>query len=90
MVASSTSIIGISSRTGYTRLHSAHFRLVPSAFSVSGFLHTGHTRMSINSFSIIAALYAADYSRNRFAPGHELMNKTGYQFPGDALFDAIQ
>jgi hypothetical protein len=58
IVASSTSMIGILSRTGYTRRHSVHFRLVPSSFCVSGFLHTGQTRISINSFSIIGKLYA--------------------------------
>ena len=58
MVASSTSMIGILSRTGYTRRHSLHFRLVPSSFWINGFLHTGQTRISINSFSIIGKLYA--------------------------------
>jgi hypothetical protein len=65
IVASSTSIIGISSRTGYTRRHSLHFRLVPSSFWASGFLHTGHTKMSINSFSTIAALYAGDWTESK-------------------------
>jgi len=57
MVASSTSMIGILSRTGYTRRHSLHFKLVPSSFWINGFLHTGQTRISIKSFSIIEALY---------------------------------
>ena len=59
MVASSTSIIGILSRTGYTRRHAVHFRLLPSSFWTNGFLQTGHTRISINSLSIIGKLYAS-------------------------------
>jgi hypothetical protein len=58
MVASSTSIIGILSRTGYTRRHSLHFRLVPSSFWTNVFLHTGQTKISISSLSIIGKLYA--------------------------------
>ena len=58
MTASSTSRMGMSSRTGYTLRHSAHFRLDPSLFCVSGFLHAGHTRISIRSSGIIQGFYA--------------------------------
>src|SRR5713226_8075098 len=53
MWASSTSIIGMLSRIGYTLRHSPHLRLCPSSLSTSGFLHTGHTRISSNSLSIM-------------------------------------
>lgn len=57
MVASSTSRIGMSSRTGYTRRHSAHFRLSPLFFCTSGFLQTGQTRISSSSLDTMSQLY---------------------------------
>src|ERR1700744_4872547 len=49
MRASSTSMTGISSRMGYTRLHSTHLRPFSSCLSSTGALHTGQTRISSNS-----------------------------------------
>ena len=57
ILASSTSRMGMSSRTGYTRRHSAHFRLSPSACKASGFLQTGQTRISSKSCGIMSELY---------------------------------
>ncbi len=54
MTASSTSSIGMLSRTGYTRWHSPHFRLSPVSLSTSGFLQTGQTSMSRRSWGIMA------------------------------------
>ena len=49
MVASSTSMIGMSSRTGYTRKHLPHLRAVSSFTSVTGVLQTGQARISSSS-----------------------------------------
>src|SRR5437660_11445726 len=45
--------MGMLSRIGYTLRHSPHLRLCPSSFSSSGFLHTGHTRISSSCLSIM-------------------------------------
>ena len=44
--ASSTSITGISSRMGYTRLHWVHFSPLPSGFNSTFTLQTGHASIS--------------------------------------------
>ena len=44
------------SRTGYTRLHSPHFRLSPFSFWTRGFLQTGQTRMSRRSCGIMGSI----------------------------------
>ncbi len=44
------------SRTGYTRLHSPHFRLSPFSFWMRGFLQTGQTRMSRRSWGIMGSI----------------------------------
>ena len=54
--ASSTSITGISSRIGYTRLHSTHFRPFSSCFSSTGALQSGQTRISSRSLLMAIVL----------------------------------
>src|SRR5437867_5839942 len=51
MVASSMSITGMSSLTGYTRLHVPHFSAVPFLTGVTGVLQFGHARISSSSGS---------------------------------------
>ncbi len=58
IVASSTSMIGISSLTAYTRLHCTHFKLSGAFRYSNACLHAGHTKISNNSFAIMQALYA--------------------------------
>ena len=53
MVASSTNMTGMLSLIGYTLRHSPHLRLFPLSLTSSGFLQTGHTRISKSSLSII-------------------------------------
>src|SRR6185436_4675056 len=50
--ASSISITGMSSRIGYTRWHWTHFNPLPSGFSSTVALQSGHTRISSNSLLI--------------------------------------
>lgn len=53
---------------GYAQRHSAHFRLSGFAFSVSGFLHAGQTRISSRSWGIMCTILApSPRSRNRTA-----------------------
>ena len=49
MRASSTSITGMSSRTGYTRRHVEHFRPFWSPVSFTEVLHRGQTKISRSS-----------------------------------------
>jgi hypothetical protein len=56
MVASSTSMTGMLSRTGYTLRHSPHLRLFPLSLTSSGFLHTGQTKISKSSLSIMGEI----------------------------------
>ena len=51
IVASSTSITGMSSLIGYTRWQVAHLRAVPFLTSVTGVLQCGQARISSNSGS---------------------------------------
>src|SRR5690606_2051991 len=55
MVASSTSITGMSSLIGYTRWQVAHLRAVPSLTSVTGVLQLGQARISSSCGSIAMA-----------------------------------
>jgi hypothetical protein len=52
ILASSGSITGISSRTGYTRRQFPHFSPDPSLSNSTRVLHTGQTRMSRAYFGI--------------------------------------
>src|SRR5262249_51162484 len=54
-LASSTSMTGISSRMGYTRWHSTHFKPLPSGFNSTVALSTGQTRISNRSLLIAIA-----------------------------------
>src|ERR1700675_574129 len=68
ILAASTSMIGISSWTGYTRRHSPHFRLAPLALRTTGFLQTGQTSMSSRSCEIIAATLYSEPGSARIQP----------------------
>jgi hypothetical protein len=57
-IASSISSTGMSSRTGYTRRHSAHFKAASFPTTVRGFLHAGQTRISSRSLGIMALFYS--------------------------------
>lgn len=57
--ASSTSMIGMSSFTAYTRWHCVHFRLSGFCRYSSVCLQAGQTRMSSKSLAIMPALYAS-------------------------------
>jgi hypothetical protein len=53
IVASSTSMMGISSFTAYTRWHCVHFRLSGFSRYRRACLHAGQTRISNNSLAIM-------------------------------------
>jgi len=57
-VASSTSMMGMSSFTEYTRWHSVHFKLSGFCRYSRACRHAGQTRISSNSFAIMEVLYA--------------------------------
>ena len=65
VTASSTSSIGMLSRTGYTRRHAPHFRLSPVSLSTSGFLQTGQTSISRRSWGIMASILRQIQNRLR-------------------------
>ena len=60
IVAASMRRMGMSSSIGYTRWHWPHFRLSPFSLSTSGFLQTGHTRMSSKSWGIMMRIFYAN------------------------------
>jgi hypothetical protein len=80
IVAWSTRRMGISSRIGYTRRHSAHVRVSPSASNARGFLQAGQTRSSVLMFNINYSLQFSVYSWQPARP--ELL-------PGRGLFLAL-
>src|SRR5271154_4046902 len=70
--ASSTSITGISSRTGYTRRQVAHFNPCSSGVGATGVLQIGQTRISSSAFdTAIRFLHEMlpHFGRKRSAPG---------------------
>ncbi len=84
MRASSTNMIGVSSRTGYTRWHVEHFNPSPSRFSLTGVLHLGQTRISSSSWeTAMEADPHRDSSRPRFVratrPMEELCEGRNFQ-----------
>src|ERR1017187_3227567 len=58
IVDSSTSMMGMSSFTAYTRWHCVHFKLSGLCRYSRACLHAGQTRISSSSLAIMRALYA--------------------------------
>src|ERR1700692_4658394 len=61
ILASSGSITGISSRTGYTRLQVWHFKPELPGVKFTGVLHTGQTKISSSSWEIAMSFSLNDY-----------------------------
>jgi len=70
MVASLTSMMGMSSFTGYTRWHALHFKLSGLFRYSSSCLQAGQTRISNNSFAIMTGIVRhKSYATSCRAPG---------------------
>src|SRR6202040_3785237 len=88
ILAASTSMIGMSSWMGYTRRHSAHFRLAPFALKTTGFLQTGQTSMSSRSCEIIETLLYSGQNGPKCVERQfsDQRGSTALVIPGDSLF----
>jgi len=76
MVASSISMMGMSSFTAYTRWHCVHFRLSGFWRYSSACLQAGQTRISSNPLESMRALYARIFLAEvlRYAENIRLLN----------------
>jgi hypothetical protein len=68
MVASSTSMMGMSSFTGYTRLHCLHFKLSGFSRYSRGCLQAGQTRISNKSLAIMKGIVRPNPNRSLQRP----------------------
>src|SRR5580692_115157 len=70
MVASSTSMIGMSSFIAYTRRHCLHFKLSGFSRYSRGCLHAGQTRISSKSLAIMTRDCTPCQNRSSQRPSH--------------------